>query len=79
MSASNQDLIDFDLQHKRAHGNKPLRANFYWFTGELPVVKARDFKTARIIVNKLMEARIRCAPLTSGPRDTWGWTPDSMW
>lgn len=65
MSKSNLELLDSDQAYKDSHGGTHLRAAFYWFTGDIPQVAARDFKTARMIVQKLEEARIACAPLTS--------------
>jgi hypothetical protein len=65
MSKSNQELLDSDYQYKEAHGGQPLRANYWWFIGDIPEVRARDFNTCRQIVEKLEQARIECAPLTS--------------
>lgn len=63
MTMSNY-LTESDQQYRDAH-RQPLRANFYWYTGDIPVVRPRDYKTARAILHKLEGARVVCAPLTS--------------
>lgn len=62
---SNNDLIDSDVQYKRAHHQKSIRAAFYWYTGEVPRLAPGDLAGARAFLQKLQEARHVCKPLTS--------------
>lgn len=55
---------DADAAYKAAHHQQSIRAAFYWYTGEAPSCGPGDLGKAKEYLQRLVEARNRCAPLT---------------